>query len=29
LAVVRSAFPSRRFLTSKKAERPILKGFLD
>ena len=29
LAVVRSAFPSKRFLTSKKAERPILKGILD
>ena len=29
LAVARSAFPSRRFLSSKKAEPPILKGFLD
>ena len=29
LTIVRSAFPSRRFLSSKKAERPILKGFLD
>jgi hypothetical protein len=29
LAVVRSALPSKRFLTSKKAERPVLRGFLD
>ena len=29
LTIVRSAFPSRRFLSSKKTERPILKGFLD
>jgi hypothetical protein len=29
LAVVRSAFPSRQFFVEQKAERPILKGFVD